>query len=118
METVVIPNKAIARQFVHEKTGSELTEIILPEQLPKGSPDCGGWHFYMPGYCVEQIENGARLKFPPAWRIIRILSPYVEGKRIAAIESPTKVTLAQLRAMFAQHKKQRLAGDFPVSLLL
>ena len=95
-ETVVIPNKAIARQFVHEKTGSELTEIILPEQLPKGSPDCGGWHFYMPGSCVEQIENGAR-------RSIRILSPYVEGKRTAAIEYPIEDALALLRAMFAQH---------------
>lgn len=102
-ETVVIPKKAIARQFVHEKTGSELTEIILPEQLPEGSPDCGGWHFYMPGSCVEQIENGARLKFPPAWRSIRILSPYVEGKRTAAIEYPIEDALALLRSMFAQH---------------
>ena len=102
-ETVVIPKKAIARQFVHEKTGSELTEIILPEQLPEGSPYCGGWHFYMPRSCVEQIENGARLKFPSAWWTMRILSPYVEGKRIAAIEYPTEETLAQLRAMFAQH---------------
>ena len=102
-ETVVIPNKAIARQFVHEKTGSELTEIILPEQLPKGFPDCGGWHFYMPGSCVEQIENGARVKFPPSWRSIRILSPYVEGKRTTAIECPMADALDLLRAMFAQH---------------
>ena len=69
----------------------------------KGLPDCGGWHFYMPGSCVEQIENGARVKFPPAWRSIRILSPYVEGKRTAAIEYPIEDALALLRAMFAQH---------------
>lgn len=102
-ETLVIPKKAIARQFVHEKTGRELTEIVLPEQLPEGSPDCGGWHFYMPGSCVEQIENAARLKFPLAWLTIRILSPYVEGKRTATIEYPIEETLALLRAMFAQH---------------
>ena len=66
-------------------------------------PDCGGWHFYMPGYCVEQIENGARLKLPPVWWTIRILSPYVEEKRIAAIEYPIEEALALLRAMFAQH---------------
>ena len=30
-ETVVIPKKSIVRHFVHEKTGNELAEIVLPD---------------------------------------------------------------------------------------
>lgn len=102
-ETVVIPKKAIARQFVQEHSGREMAEIVLPDQLPEDAPNCGGWHFYMPGPCVEEVNGSASLKFPPSWKAIRILSPYVPGKRPNIIEYPIEEALELLRATFVQH---------------
>ena len=101
-ETVVIPKKSIVRHFVHEKTGNELAEIVLPDELPKGSSRCGGWHFYMPGGCVEETKDGVTLKFPPFWRTIRFLSPHVKGKRSDSIEYPVEDALALMRDTFAE----------------
>jgi hypothetical protein len=99
-ETVVIPADAIERQFVHEKTGRELTEIVLPDKLPEHAPDCGGWHFYMPTGCVKETETGMRVQFPPSWITIRFLSPFVRGKRSQIIEYPIEDALALLREIF------------------
>ena len=93
-ETVVIPKKSIVRHFVHEKTGNELAEIVLPDELPKGSPRCGG--------CVEETKDGVTHEFPPSWRTIRFLSPCVKGKRSDSIEYPVEDALALMRDTFAE----------------
>ena len=101
-ETVVIPKKSIVRHFVHEKTGNELAEIVLPDELPKGSPRCGGWHFYMPARtCVAVGESSMRLNFPPAWRAIHFLSPYIKGQQSEVIEYPIAAALLLLQDCFA-----------------
>ena len=100
-EAVFVPKEAISRQFVHEKTNRELTEIVLPNKLPDGAPDCGGWHFYMPTTCVREAKTGAmRVTFPPSWTSIRFLSPYEKGKRTNIIEFPVADALALLRDSF------------------
>ena len=101
-ETLVIPTDAIVRQFKSEKTGRELAEIVLPDKLPEHAPDCGGWHFYMPTGCIEATETGMRIMFPPSWTTIRLLSPYVKGKRSQIIEYPVDETLTLLRETFTE----------------
>ena len=104
-EAVFLPKEAISRQFTHEKTGNELTEIVLPNKLPEGAPEIGGWHFYMPTGCVKEAKTGAmRVTFPPSWKSIRFLSPYVKGKRSDSMEFPVADALAMLRDTFATRR--------------
>ena len=100
-ELVSVPQKAVDRRFVSEKTGRELCEIILPDDLPARSPEIGGWHFFMPGTCVgEQADAVVCLRFPAAWRSIRFYSPYVRGKRDDVMEYPLADGLTFLRDVF------------------
>lgn len=101
-EMVVIPANAIARQFTTEKTGRELSEIVLPDKLPEYAPRCEGWHFYMPTSCVKEAAKGIRLYFPTAWKTIRFLSPYVKGQRSQIIEYPIDEALELLREVYAE----------------
>lgn len=98
-ENVVIPQTAIARHFTHEKTGREFYEFVLPENAPR----CGGWHFYMPAKtCVALGESSMRISFPPAWKVIHFLSPFVKGQQSEVIEYPISEALLLLREVFEQ----------------
>ena len=102
-ENVVIPQTAIARHFTHEKTGREFYEFILPDVLPENAPRCGGWHFYMPAKtCVALGESSMRISFPPAWKVIHFLSPFVKGQQSEVIEYPISEALLLLREVFEQ----------------
>lgn len=104
-EAVFIPKEAVARKFTSEKSGKELCEILLPEALPEGAPKCGGWHFYMPAGCVREAKDGTsmRMTFPPSWKALRFIAPYVQGKRPEVMEFPVEDALALLRDTFNNH---------------
>jgi len=103
-ESVYVPKEAVTREFVHEKTGKNLCEIVLPDALPEGAPKCGGWHFYMPATCVRDVKSGdKRLSFPPSWTGVRFYSPFVKGKRPDVMEFPMNDALAMLRDTFGNH---------------
>ena len=102
-ESVVLPQTTIARKFTHEKTGREFYEFILPDVLPENAPRCGGWHFYMPAKtCVALGESSMRISFPPAWKVIHFLSPFVKGQQSEVIEYPISEALLLLREVFEQ----------------
>lgn len=100
-EFVSIPKDTTVRRFESEKTGRKFCEITLPDNLPVGVPEMGGWHFFMPGTCVDEHADAAvRLWFPTTWRTFRFHSPYIRGKRGDVIEYPLEVALAILRNVF------------------
>lgn len=103
---VFVSKEAIARAFTSEKTGKDMTEIVLPEALPAGAPAVSKWRFYMPSTCVKEAKTGSfRVSFPPSWKSIRFYSPYVKGKRSEMMDFPIDDAIALLQDSFATKKK-------------